>query len=329
MASQVAAVSRMPGSELLKPHLSTGGTSPLTLFMETTSLFPHGVLTSVTDHNYSRSEIMLKDFSICSTELWLNLLICLILATATPAVYAQNEDREPAFWRQLIPGSTTVKSMFATRSPQFIMYREGLIVYRNDLYNTSYQQVRLTKEEQAGLVRSMEGAFRLSGITTNRLRREDPYIQSVQKTLDPNNKNTVVIWLGMHSPPSLHRYRQTLLEARSGNDKLGPAWNMLYELNQYLSSFNHPRAKPLVPEEIEIAVQALPSYLSDKADSAKHWPFSDVSLENIKGARNRGFKTLTGNRARSAYSFLSGQPIISDGDSVYEVWVRPILLPKR
>lgn len=329
MTPQVAAGPRIPGPELLKPHFTTGRTSPFTLFVETTSFFPHGAFASVTDHNYSRSEIMVKDFFVCSIELRLNLFICLILATATPVVNAQNEDREPAFWRQLIPGSTTVKSMFVARSPQFIMYRDGLIVYRPGLTDTPYHQIQLTPEEQAFLVRSLQDAYRLSGITANRLKREDPYIQSVQKTLDPNKKDTVVIWLGMHSPPTLHRYRQTLLEARSGNEQLGPAWNMLYEFSQYLSSFNHPKSKPLVPDKIEVAVQALPSYLSDKADSAKQWPLSEVALGDIKGSRNRGFKTLNGDLARSAYSFLSGQSIISDGHNVYEVWVRPILLPNR
>ena len=209
------------------------------------------------------------------------------------------------------------------------MYRDGLIVYRNDLANTPYRQVQLTRDERAFLVRSMESAYRLSGITPNRLKREDPYINSMQKRLDPNNKNIVVIWMGMHNPPSLHRLSQTLLEARSGNDELGPAWNMLYECSRYLSTFDHPRAKPLVPDEVEIAVQVLPSYLSDRADSAKPWPLSGITLQDIKGTRNRGFKTLTGDQAQSAYRFLSEQSIVSDDGKVYEVWVRPILLPKR
>lgn len=251
--------------------------------------------------------------------------IALALMFTVPEADAQQNERQPAIWRQLIAGSSTVKSMFVTRSPQFILYSDGFIVYRSDQMDTRYKQVQLTEQERVYLVRSLESNYRVSGITNSRLKREEPYIQSMQKPVDPNNKNTVVLWLGMHSPPSVHRASQTLMKARSGNVELGPAWNLMYELSQFLSTFGHPRAELLVPDEIEIAVQELPTYLNDQANAAMPWPLKKVSLKEIQGNRKRAFKTLKGRDAQLAYAFLSEQSIVSEGNERFEVWVRPIL----
>ena len=251
--------------------------------------------------------------------------IALSLMFSVPESDAQQNERQPAIWRQLIAGSSTVKSMFVTRSPQFILYSDGFIVFRGDQMDTPYKQVKLTEQERVYLVRSLESNYRVSGITNSRLKREEPYIQSMQKPVDTNNKNTVVLWLGMHSPPSVHRASQTLMKARSGNVELGPAWDLMYQLSQFLSTFSHPRSERLKPDEIEIAVQVLPSYLAEQASTAKPWPLREVSLKEIRGTRKRAFKSLKGRDAQLAYTFLSERSIVSEGNERFEVWVRPIL----
>jgi len=74
-------------------------------------------------------------------------------------------------------------------------------------------------------------------------------------------------------------------------------------------------------------VQVLPSYLADQADQAVAWSLTDVDLNESKGKRMRGFKTLKGKAARQAYTLLAKHQIVKSGDTVFLVWVRPLILP--
>lgn len=261
-------------------------------------------------------------------SLTLFLMAGLMAGVVVPEVFAQDEEQKPLFWRQFIPGSATTRAMFLSRSAQLVLYRNGMVIYQGDR-DMPYQQVMLSKNEFIILVGRIEAEYHLSVVTPERLKNEEPYIKSVQKSMSGNDVSSVVMWFGIHRPPSLFRYPAELLKARSGNIKLGPAWDSLYRYSQYLSTFHHPRAKPLVPDRIEIAVQPLPSYLSDAADSAVAWPLADVALREVQGARKRGFHTLTGDAARLAYKLLSTNSVVSDAGVTYLVWARPLLLPDK
>ena len=265
-------------------------------------------------------------FALCSRTL---LLAGLMAGAIVPEVFAQIGERKPMYWRQFVPGSATTRAMFLSRSPQFVMYWDGMVIYRDDKADMPYRQVQLSRDEFIILIGRIEEEYRLTVVMPSRLKDEEPYIKSVQKRVSGHNNDSVVIWLGIHKPPSLYRYSVELLEARSGNIQLGPAWDALYRYSQYVSTFQHPRAKPLVPDRIEIAVQPLPSYLSVAADSAVVWSLTDVALREIQGARKRGFRTLTGDDARLAYKLLSENSIVSDGDKTYLVWARPLLVPDK
>jgi hypothetical protein len=52
-----------------------------------------------------------------------------------------------------------------------------------------------------------------------------------------------------------------------------------------------------------------------------------VDLNEAKGKRMRGFKTLKGEAARQAYTFLTEHQIVKSDDTVFLVWVRPLILP--
>jgi len=250
------------------------------------------------------------------------MLVCMYADTG----FAQTTAARPVLWRQIAPASATTQQVFLNRSPQFTLFTDGLIVFRDDTSQTPYRQIRLSQSEVSALLVRWAGEFGLPGLTTNRLKRETPYIESVQKELK-NDPSKVSIWIGIHNPPSLHTYPLALLEARSGNTKLGPGWDALYRLQRYLSTFTDPRAEPFVPERIEISVQELPPHLSGSAALAKEWPIPGVRLPDVKGTRKQGFRTLTGETARQAYTLLRQTEVVKSGNGVYLVWARPLLLP--
>jgi hypothetical protein len=257
------------------------------------------------------------------------LLLWYIIAVAwdTPSVLAvPGPEDAPVLWRQLVPASSTTREIFLTRSPQFVLFRDGRIVYRDDAFKRPYQQVRLSEAELGAFWLYLQNEFGLPGLTPNRLKRETPYIAGVQKEVR-NDNTKVSIWIGIHNPPSLHSYTTALLEARSNNTRLGPAWDALYRLHRYLAAFTFPKAEPYVPDRVEIAVQDLPSYRSGSSASAAAWPFPQVNLATIKGDRRPGFQTLTGEAARQAYALLAKTDVVKSGDGVYLVWVRPLILP--
>ena len=232
----------------------------------------------------------------------------------------------PFIWRKLVPGSSTVEEVFLTRTPQFVLFLEGLIIYRDEAFKKPYQQIRLNSKELGALYLYMQNTFGLPALSPDRLGRELPYIKSVQKAVyDDNTK--VSIWIGMHTPPSLHTYGTKLLAARSVNVRLGPGWKALYDLSHFLSYYQHTKAEPYVPDRVEIAVQTLPSYMADQADQAVAWSLTDVDLNEAKGKRIRGFKTLKGDTARKAYALLSEHQVVKAGDTVFLVWVRPLIMP--
>lgn len=243
-----------------------------------------------------------------------------------PAAFAVVEN-QPFIWRKLAPGSSTVEEVFLTRTPQFVMFRDGLIIYRDDDFKKPYKQIRLNSKELGSIYVYMQNNFGLPALTPDRLNRELPYIKSVQKPVYEDDNTRVSIWISMHTPPSLHTYGTKLLAARSVSEKLGPGWKALYELSRFLAVYDHTQATPYIPERVEIAVQVLPSYMADQAGEAVEWTLSDVDLNQAKGKRMRGFKTLQGDAAQRAYKLLTENPIVKSGDTVYLVWVRPLILP--
>lgn len=257
------------------------------------------------------------------------VIACMTLAGWTPPATAADDETVPILWRQTTPASATTEAMFIYRSPQFIVYRNGRIVFRDDALTLPYQQTQLDEDALRRFLASLEAAYHISAITSARLKAEEPYIKSVQKPVWTRDASTVTIWIGVRNPPSLHRQNVTILEARDHDPRLGPAWQALSRLNQYLAAFHHPDATPFVPDRVEIAVQHLPSRMAEKAASAASWPLSDVSLEAIKGERLRGYHRLSGEPARTVYRLVTENPVVREGDTVYLVWTRPLLLPEE
>ncbi len=248
------------------------------------------------------------------------------LAGLFSAAEAHGSEGDPAIWRKLVRASTTVHEVFLSRTPQIVIYGDGLIVYRDDDFNTLHRQVRLEGDEIPALYVMMQRSFGLTSLTNEWLKNELPYARSIQEPFRDNN-DRVTIWIGLHAPPSQHNYAPALLKARSVNEVIAPAWKAMYEFNNFLSGFSHPQASPFVPNRIEIAVQKLPGYLKDQAEEAVDWPLDSVDLAAVKGTRPRGYRKITGVDARTAYRLLTEHRTIRSDGEVYLVWVRPLLLP--
>lgn len=252
------------------------------------------------------------------------LLLVLTTLLGAPTVHGSEDD--PAIWRKMVRASTTVHDVFLSRTPQIVIYGNGLVVFRDDDAQALHRFVRLEGEEVPGLYLVMQTTFGVSSLTNEWLDNELAYARSIQEPFRDNN-DKVTIWIGMHSPPSLHTYSPALLKARSVNDVIAPAWNAMYKFNLFLAGFTHPRAEPYVPDRVEIAVQHLPRYMADQAGEAVDWPLDSIDLAEVKGKRPRGYRTLTGSSARDAYGLLTVNQVIRSGDQLYLVWVRPVLVP--
>lgn len=251
-------------------------------------------------------------------------LLLLVLLLGVPTVHGSEGD--PAIWRKLVRASTTVHEVFLSRTPQIVIYDNGFVVFRDDDARALHRQVRLEGDDLTRLYLVMQNTFGLSSLTNTWLENELTYARSIQEPFRDNN-DRVTIWIGIHSPPSLHTYSPALLKARSVNDVIAPAWNAMYEFNLFLAEFTHPGAEPYVPDHVEIAVQHLPRYMADQSGEAVDWPLDSIDLADVKGERPRGYHTLTGQSAREAYGLLTGNQVIRSGDQLYLVWVRPVLLP--
>ena len=251
--------------------------------------------------------------------------LLMVLAGLLGAPLAHGSEGEPAIWRKTLRASTTVQDVFLSRTPQIVIFDNGLVVFRDDDARALHRHVRLESEDLTRLYVVMQSNFGLSSLTNEWLDNELAYARSIQEPFRENN-DRVTIWIGMHSPPSLHTYSPALLKARSVNDVLAPAWNAIYEFNLFLAEFTHPGAEPYVPDRVEIAVQHLPRYMADQSDEAVDWPLDAIDLAEVKGKRPRGYRTLTGPSAREAYGLLTVNQVIRSGDQLYLVWVRPLLL---
>ena len=252
------------------------------------------------------------------------VLVVLAALLGAPAVHGSEGD--PAIWRKMVRASTTVHEVFLSRTPQIVIYGDGLVVFRDDDARARHRHVQLEGEEMPGLYLGMQSTFGVSSLTNERLDNELAYARSIQEPFRDNN-DKVTIWIGIHAPPSLHTYSPALLKARSVNDVIAPAWNAMYKFNLFLAEFTHPRAEPFVPDRVEIAVQKLPRYMADQSGEAVDWPLESIDLAEVKGKRPRGYRTLTGPSAREAYGLLAGNQVIRSGEQLYLVWVRPLLLP--
>ncbi len=252
--------------------------------------------------------------------------LLIVLAGIFTAADAHGSEGEPAIWRKMVRASTTVHEIFLSRTPQIVLYGNGLIVFRDDDFKNPHRQIRLEGEELGGLYLVMQNSFGLSSLTNEWIDNELPYARSIQEPFRENN-DKVTIWIGLHAPPSRHTYSPALLKARSVNDVIAPAWNAMYKFNNFLSGFSHPRAQPFVPDRVEIAVQKLPRYMEDQSDDAVDWPLDTIDLAEVKGKRPRGYRKLAGADARQAYRLLTEHQAIRSGGQVYLVWVRPLLLP--
>ena len=250
----------------------------------------------------------------------------IILAGLLTAAEGHGSEGDPAIWRKMVRASTTVHEVFLSRTPQIVIYGDGLIVFRDDDFKTLHRQVRLEGEEISLLYLMMQNSFGLSSLTNEWLDNELPYARSIQAPFRENN-DKVTIWIGLHVPPSRHTYSPALLKARSVNEVIAPAWNAMYKFNSFLSGFSHSGARPFVPDRVEIAVQKLPGYMEDQSEEAVDWPLDAIDLAEAKGKRPRGYRKLTGANAREAYRLLTEHQAIRSGGQVYLVWVRPLLLP--
>lgn len=255
------------------------------------------------------------------------VFILLFAGSARADTPAPGEAPVPFLWRQFVPSSSTVEAAFQLRTPQFILYQNGTLIYRGSPADRpSYRQVVLTPQELGAFLFSLQQRFHFSGITPERLARELPYIQR-PKTPPQKDANGVVIWMGVFNPPRTLRMSLADLKAHDGQPRNAPAWEALNGLNRFLEGYRHPRAQPFIPDRVELAVHPLPSRLASSAASAARWPLPDVSLRALLGRKSEAFQTLTGESARTAYRLLADHPVVTDGGTVYYVWVRPLLLP--
>ena len=253
--------------------------------------------------------------------------LLIVLAVLCPPAAAHGAGNNPAVWRKLVRASTTVHEVFLSRTPQIVIYEEGLVVFRDDDFKEGYRQVRLSGEDRIKLYLTMQSNFGISSLTNEWLDNELPYARSIQEPFREDN-DKVTIWIGLHAPPSQHTYSPSLLKARSVNEVIAPAWNAMYKFNDFLSTFTHPDVAPFLPDRVEIAVQKLPGYMADQSDEAVDWPLESIDLAEVKGKRPRGYRTLTGAAARDAYRLLTEHQAIRSGGQVYLVWVRPLLLDR-
>mgnify|MGYP001183871281 CR=1 FL=1 len=255
-------------------------------------------------------------------DLTLKILIALSSIWASLETIASEDNL--AIWRKFSLASTTVQEVFLSRTPQIAIYSNGLIVYRNKNQKL-HQQVQLTKDEVSELFIMMQQRFGLLSLTNEWLDKELPYAKSIQVPFTENN-DKMTIWIGLHTPPSLHSYSTELIKSRSVNQLIAPAWNALFEFNKYLTEFSHPQAQPYIPNRVEIVVQKLPKYMAQEAIEAVEWPIDSIDLSVIKGNRLRGFKTLSEPIAGTAYQFLNKHPVVQYKNKSYLVWIRPLLL---
>ena len=256
----------------------------------------------------------------------LNFLVLIVVAGLCPPAAVHGAENSPAIWRKLVRASTTVHEAFLSRTPQIVIYEEGLVVFRDDDFKKGYRQVQLSGEDRIKLYLTMQSNFGLSSLTNEWLENELPYARSIEESYRENN-DKVTIWIGLHAPPSLHTYSTAVLKARSVNSVIAPAWNAFYKFNNFLVGFTHPDVAPYIPDRVEIAVQKLPRYMADQSGLAVEWPLDAIDLAAVKGKRPRGYRTLSGSSAREAYRLLNEHQAVRSGDQVYLVWVRPLLLP--
>ena len=249
-----------------------------------------------------------------------------VLAGLLGASTAYGSEGDPAIWRKMVRASTTVHEVFLSRTPQIVIYANGLVVFRDDDARSLHRQVRLEGEDIPKLYLVMQTGFGLSSLTNEWLDNELPYARSIQVPYREDN-DKVTIWIGMHSPPSRHTFSPALLKARSVNEVIAPSWNAMYKFNQFLAEFTYPGAGPFVPDRVEIAVQKLPRYMADQSGEAVDWPLDSIDLAEVKGKRPRGYRELAGSSAREAYGLLTEHQVVRSGGEVYLVWVRPLLLP--
>ena len=254
---------------------------------------------------------------------WLPVVLAGLFATAE----VHGSEGVPAIWRKMARASTTVHEVFLSRTPQIVIYEDGLVVFRDDDFKKGYRHVRLSGEDRIKLYLTMQTSFGLSSLTNEWLDNELPYARSIQEPYREDN-DKVIIWIGLHAPPSQHTYSPALLKARSVNEVLAPAWNAMYKFNNFLAEFTHPDVTPYVPDRVEIAVQKLPGYMEDRSDEAVDWPMASIDLAGVKGKRPRGYRILTGADAREAYRLLTEHQAIRSGGQLYLVWVRPLLLDR-
>ncbi|MDP7236402.1 MAG: hypothetical protein QGI34_06675, partial [Candidatus Latescibacteria bacterium] len=99
------------------------------------------------------------------------LLLLVIVSGIGIILPAHAADSQPFIWRKLVSASSTIEEAFSARSPQFILFRDGLIVYRDDAFKKPYQQVRLNKREFSAFYIHMQNTYGLPGLTPGRLNR--------------------------------------------------------------------------------------------------------------------------------------------------------------